>query len=381
MERLARKSILKIKPYKPGKPIEEVKRKLGLRRIIKLASNENTLGPPARVLKALRDYLPKIYLYPEDSCFYLKRALAKKLKVKMENLIIGNGSDEIMEMIPKTFLNPGEEVIYGHPSFLIYETVVRIMGGKPAPVSLKDYTYDLKGILKAITQKTKIIFICNPNNPTGTIVGEEEIQAFLEKMPKNVIVVFDEAYRDYVEDEDFPDTIKLLKEYKNIIILRTFAKIYGLAGLRIGYGIAQEELIDLLSKVRLPFNVNSLAQAAALASLTDEEQVKKTRKMNHRGKRFLYAAFQDLGLEYIPTQTNFILINLNPTPLRGARVNPAGSGTGRSGKRTCQALLKKGIIVREMNAWGLNDYIRVTIGREEENKRFIQALKKVLKGD
>lgn len=362
MERLARKSILKIKPYKPGKPIEEVGRELGLKRIIKLASNENTLGPSSRALRALRDYLPKIYLYPEDSCFYLKRELAKRLKVKRENLIMGNGSDEIMELIPKTFLNPGEEVIYGHPSFLIYETVVRIMSGKPVPVPLKDYTYDLKGILKAITKKTKIIFICNPNNPTGTIVNEEEIRAFLKRVPERIIVVFDEAYFDYVERGDFPNSIRLLKRYRNIIILRTFAKIYGLAGLRIGYGIAREEVINLLSKVRLPFNVNSLAQAAALASLEDEEQVKKTRRMNHEGKKFLYAAFKDLGLEYIPTQANFILINLR-----------------KNGKRICRALLKGGIIAREMSAWGLNNYLRVTMGREEENRRFIQALKKILR--
>ena len=347
-----------------------MRRELGLKRIIKLASNENTLGPSPQTLKALRDYLPKIYLYPEDSCFYLKKELAKRLKVKMENLIMGNGSDEIMELIPKTFLNPGEEVIYGRPSFLIYETVVRIMGGKPVPIPLKDYTYDLKGILKAITKKTKIIFICNPNNPTGTMVNEEEIKVFLKKVPKNIIVVLDEAYKDYVERNDFPNSVKLLKKNKNIIILRTFAKIYGLAGLRIGYGIAREEVIDLLSKVRLPFNVNSLAQTAALASLKDKEQVKKTRRMNREEKRFLYNAFKSLGLEYIPTQTNFILINLSP----------ACSGTRRSGKKICQELLIKGIIIREMSAWGLNNYIRVTIGREEENKRFIQALKKILKG-
>jgi histidinol-phosphate aminotransferase len=363
MKRLARKSILKIKPYKPGKPIEEVKREFGLRKIVKLASNENTLGPSPRALKALRDYLPKIYLYPEDSCFYLKRELARKLKVKMENLIVGNGSDEIMELIPKTFLNPKEEVIYGHPSFLIYETVIRIMSGKPVPVPLKDYTYDLKGILRAITKKTKIIFICNPNNPTGTMLNEKEIRTFLKRVPERIIVVFDEAYFDYVVRRDFPDSIKLLKKYRNIIILRTFAKISGLAGLRIGYGIAQEEVIALLSKIRLPFNVNSLAQAAALASLSDAEQVKKTKRMNRQGKRFLYAAFKDLGLEYVPTQTNFILINLK-----------------KNGKKIYQELLRKGIIVREMNAWGLNNYLRLTIGREEENERFIQTLKKVLKG-
>jgi len=362
MKRLVRKSILKIKPYKPGKPIGEVKRELGLKRIIKLASNENTLGPSSQALKALRDFLPKIYLYPEDSCFYLKKELAKKLKVKRENLILGNGSDEIMELVSKTFLNPGEEVIYGHPSFLIYETVVRIMGGKPVPVSLKDYTYDLKRILRAVTKKTKIIFVCNPNNPTGTMVSGEEIRAFLKRVPKRIIVVFDEAYRDYVERRDFPDSIKLLKENRNLIILRTFAKIYGLAGLRIGYGIAQAEVIAFLSKVRLPFNVNSLAQAAALASLSDEERAKKTRKMNALGKRLLYAAFRSLDLVYVPTQTNFILINLK-----------------RNGKRICQTLLKEGIIVREMSAWGLNNYIRVTIGNEKENKRFVQALKKIIR--
>ncbi|MCK4648522.1 aminotransferase class I/II-fold pyridoxal phosphate-dependent enzyme, partial [bacterium] len=204
---------------------------------------------------------------------------------------------------------------------------------------------------------------CNPNNPTGTMVNEKEIKVFLKKVPKNILVVLDEAYKDYVDRRDFPNSIRLLKEYRNIIILRTFAKIYGLAGLRIGYGIAREEVIDLLSKVRLPFNVNSLAQAAGLASLKDKEQVKKTRGMNREGKKFLYTACKSLGLEYVPTQTNFILINLR-----------------RSGEKICRELLLRGIIIREMSAWGLNNYIRVTIGREEENKRFIQALKKILKG-
>jgi histidinol-phosphate aminotransferase len=362
MKRLVRKSILGIKTYKPGKPIEEVRKETKLGKIIKLASNENTLGPSSSTITALKKLLPKVYLYPDDSCFYLKKDLAKRLKVKTENLIIGNGSDEIMELVPKTFLNPGEEVIYGFPSFLIYETVTRIMGGKPVPVPLKNYTYDLDSMARAITKRTKIIFVCNPNNPTGTMVSGAEVEAFLKKVPKRIIVVFDEAYRDYVEKKNFPDSIKLAKKNPNIIILRTFAKIYGLAGLRVGYGIASGEIIDLLSKVRLPFNVNSLAQQAVVASLRDKKQVQRARTMNRRGKRFLYNALSRLDLQYIPTQTNFILINLK-----------------RNGRKTCQELLRKGIIIREMSAWGLNNYIRVTIGKEEENKKFILSLKKILR--
>ena len=362
MERLVRKCILKIKPYVPGKPIEEVERELGIREVIKLASNENPFSPSPRVLKAIREYLPKLNRYPDDQGYYLIQALAEKYRIKQENIILGCGSDEIMELVVKAFLEPGEEVIFGDRSFIMYKIITQIMGGKPIAVFLKNYTYDLPAIERAVTKKTKVVFIANPNNPTGTIVRGREVRRFVRNMPKSIIVVFDEAYAEYVESQDYPDSLKIVRENCNCIMLRTFSKICSLAGLRIGYGIASPQLIACLNRVRLPFNTSSIAQVAALASLGEAKWVAEIRKINREGKKFLYSEFEKMGVEYVPSEANFILVKV-----------------GRDAPKVANKLLKKGIIVRAMTSFGLPEYVRVTIGRPEENKKFAQALKAVKK--
>jgi len=359
-EEIGKPWIKKIKPYLPGKPIEEVRRELNLRRIIKLASNENPLGPSPRAVKAIRKWAKKVWLYPEGGGYWLKEALSRKLGVRMENLILGNGSDEIVSFLTRAFLKEGEEIVMGDPSFIMYSIDARIEGGKVRFVPLKDFRLDLPGMLEAITPRTRLVFISNPNNPTGTIVKKEEVEKFLEKVPPHILVVFDEAYYEYVEDASFPQLIPLLREKENLIILRTFSKIYGLAGLRIGYGVAREEIIDTLNRVRPPFNVNSLAQKAALASLEDERQVERSRKLVREGKKYLYREFERMGLFYVPTQANFILVRV-----------------GEDASQVERELLKRGVIVRGMGGYGLSEFIRVTIGRPRENKLFIRFLREI----
>jgi len=391
---LVRKELLSLKPYIPGKPVEEVERELGIRDIIKLASNENPLGPSPRAVQALRDYLLKINLYPDGNCFSLKKALAKRLikqsrtkvlpllkqsrtkvlpllkqsrtevlplQVREENLVIGSGSDELIHLIVLAFLNKGEEVITGSPSFSIYETNTNLMGGRLKKIPLNNFTFDLPRMKKAVTTKTKIIFIANPNNPTGTIVNKFEVEKFLRGLPKRIIVVFDEAYLEYVEDKDFPQSLSYLKTNKNIIILRTFSKAYGLAGLRIGYGIGDKDLITCLNRVREPFNVNSAAQRAALAALDDHEHLRRSRKVNQEGKKFLYQNLKALNLFYLPTEANFIFLD-----------------TRMDSKILFKKMLKKGIIIRSGDIFGFPTFIRVTIGTRKENERFISALRETI---
>jgi len=369
MEKLARKCILEIKPYIPGKPIEEVERELGrcLRRgrgweVIKLASNENPFPPPTGVLKAIRNYLPKLNRYPDDQGYYLTQALAKKYRVRQEQIILGCGSDEIMELVAKAFLEPGEEVVFGNPSFVMYKIITQIMGGKPVAVPLKNYTYDLNAMEKAITGKTKIIFIANPNNPTGTIVRDREVRRFVRNVPENIIIVFDEAYAEYVEDKEYPDTLDILSKNCNCIMLRTFSKISSLAGLRIGYGIANPGLISCLNRVRLPFNTSSIAQVAALASLKEKKWIEKIKRINREGKKYIYSELKKLGLNYVPTEANFILVKV-----------------GKNAAFVVNELLKRGIIVRGMESFALPDCIRITIGTPSENRKLVLALKEIVK--
>lgn len=359
MGKLIRKNILKISPYVPGKPIEEVERELGIKNIIKMASNENPLGPSPKAIFAIKKYLKKISLYPDGNCYELKKKLAKKFKLKQENFVIGCGSDEVIHLIVLAFLNKGEEVITGFPSFVIYYTNTYLMDGKLKLVNLKNFTYDLKKIKEEITDKTKIIFIANPNNPTGTIVKKKEVEEFLEEIPEKIIVVFDEAYYEYVDDKEFPDIISYIKEGRNVISLRTFSKIYGLAGLRIGYGIANSEIISYLNRVREPFNVNSIAQVAACSALDDFEFVKKSKKLNFSEKNFLYREFEKMNLFYVPTQANFILVD-----------------TGVDSLSLFREMLKEGVIVRTADIFGLPTFIRVTIGTREENVKMLKVLKK-----
>ncbi len=357
MKSLIRENILEIDPYPPGKPIKEVERELGIGEVVKMASNENPLGTSPRAVKAMEQALQEVNLYPDGNGYYLKKSLASHLRVKEENLILGNGSDEIIRMITETFLHEGEEAIMGEPAFLIYRLAVKIMKGQSRLVALKDFTHDLMAMARMINERTKLIFIANPNNPTGTMVTAKEVNSFMEKVPQEVLVVFDEAYYEYIERDDFPQTLDYLKERRNVIILRTFSKIYGLAGLRIGYGIGPEELIQGMNRVRQPFNTNTLAQVAAQAALGDEKHLEKSRKANREGKDFLYEELEKLKISYVPSQANFILINVR-----------------REGKVISRQLMQAGIIVRPMEMYNLPHFIRVTVGTKEQNQRFIKAL-------
>jgi len=353
---LVNPDILRVRPYEPGKPVEEVKRELGLKRVIKLASNENPLGPSPEAVRAIKEFASKINFYPDGGGYYLKKALSKKLFIEDKNIILGNGSDEIIAMVSRIFLTRGEEAIVPTPSFLMYKIDVKISGGKIISVPLENFRIDLKSIREAITPRTKLIFIANPNNPTGTIVKKDEVREFLESIPESILTVFDEAYYEYVENEEYPQTLEFMKE-KNILVLRTFSKIYGLAGLRIGYGITKKEIVDILNRVRPPFNVNSLAQIAALASINDDYQIKRSRELVREGKKFLYSHLRKMGISFVPTEANFILIKV-----------------GENAKEVENRLLHRGIIVREMTPYNLPEYIRVSIGTMEQNEEFVREL-------
>lgn len=358
---LIRKDILKVKPYVPGKPVEEVQRELGLKSVVKLASNESATGPSRKACAALSSFLPKLHYYPDGSGFLLKNALSKKLSVRSENICLGCGSDELIHLLCLAYLNKGDEVVTCAPSFVIYETNTHLFGGKLKRVPLKDYTFDLDGIKKAVTEKTKLVFIANPNNPTGTIVRKKEVQKFLSGLHKKMLVVFDEAYCEYVSDKEYPDTLSMVREGKNVVALRTFSKIYGLAGLRIGYGAARADIVRYMDCVREPFNVNSAALHAACAALSDEAHVKKSCAVNESGKKYLYGELKKLGLFFVPTEANFIFVD-----------------AGVDSRKLFQAMLRCGVIVRTGDIFGLPAFIRVTIGKPHENKKFISALKKCL---
>lgn len=357
-----RECIMDIKPYVPGKPIEFVQKEFGLTDVIKLASNENPVGPSPKAIQAMKDNAHKMFLYPDGNCTDLRNMVSEFLGVPQNQLIFGNGSDEIIKFLGETFINPGDEVIVADPSFSEYDFVCLLMGGILKKVPLKNYTHDLEKMADQITDKTKMIFICNPNNPTGTIVTSQEVEKFLAKVPDNIVVVFDEAYYEYVDNMDYPQSMEYVKQGKeNIIILRTFSKIHGLAGLRIGYGIAAPTMIQLLERTREPFNVNLMAQKAAMAGLQDKEHVQNSIDVNSAGKEFLYASFKKMGLEYIPTYANFLMVDLR-----------------KNSKEVFIELQKRGVIIRTGDIFGMDTFIRITIGTQEENERFIAALKEVL---
>lgn len=336
---------------------------MGLHNIIKLASNENPLGPSRRALRAVRRALPELHLYPEGSCHYLIEKLSEELGVPKDQIIAGNGSNEIIELLARGFLSEGDEVISSECSFLVYPILTQVCGAKYVSVPMKEWRYDLKGILNAITDRTKLIFIANPNNPTGTYVTQEEVEDFLSRVPKHVLVCFDEAYVDFVDAPNFPHMLFHLKAGKsNVVILRTFSKAYGLAGLRVGYGLASPEVTSYLHKIRQPFNVNSLAQIAAAAALGDRFFLWRTKHLVTSGRKYLYKTMQKLSLKTLPSQANFVLID-----------------TGRDAHEVFQALLKQGMIVRSMKAYGLTTWIRVTVGRRSQNAHFYHLMKKLLK--
>ena len=357
---LVRKNILNITPYIPGKPIEETQRQLGLKEVIKLASNENPFGVSPKAKEAIRRNLSKINRYPDGSGFYLKRKLARYLNVKPSNIVLGNGSDEIIDIIIKTFVEADENIITAKITFLEYEIISKVNGRRIIRVPLRNFKYDLKAMRKKVNKKTKLVFISNPNNPTGTYVNKYELKDFMNGLPPNILLVLDEAYDTFIDVDDFPLGLNYFAN-KNVIVLKTFSKAYGLAGLRIGYAIARPEFSSYMERVRQPFNVNLLAQAAAKAALDDKEFLSETRKIILEGKYYLYDALQKLGLPYVPSVANFVLIDL-----------------GRDGRKIFRKMLKYGVIVRDMYQYGLKNFIRVTIGMPKENERFIKALKKVI---
>ena len=363
MKKMARRGIEDLVPYPPGKPIEELERELGIQGSIKLASNENPLGPSPLAIEAIRRKLEVLNRYPDGSGFYLKAKLSEKSGLAPDKILLGNGSNEIIELIVRTFLEPEEEVIQAFPTFLVYEKIVKGAGGIMLSVPLKDFRINLDGMLDAVTTKTKIIFVNNPNNPTGSVLGAREMGLFLEALPKDIIVALDEAYIEFVTDSDCANGLHLLNKHPGVVVLRTFSKLYGLAGLRIGYGFTSARIADYINRVRQPFNANALAQAAATAALDDMEFVEKTLDTVRDGLAYLQEHLDHMGLQYVPTQTNFFLIRV-----------PGG------GKYTYESLLPKGVIVRSMESYGLPDYIRINVGLPEENERFIRALQSLLDG-
>ena len=361
-ENLTRKGILRIESYVPGKSIEEVQKEFGAKRWIKLASNENLLGPSPKAVAAIRKELPNIYLYPEGPCTVLRKALAEKFAIPKEMVVISNGADNLILMIANAFVNEGDGVMMADPTFSVYTNVTQIMGGKPIKVKLKDFTHDLDAMLKKVNRKTKLVFICNPNNPTGTIVSLEAFNRFLSKLPKRVVVVLDEAYGDFAEDAFYPNGVDYIKAKNQVIVLRTFSKVYGLAGLRIGYALGREDLIDCLYQVRDPFPVHRLAEVAAVAALNDEDHAIRSIQLVYEGKRYLYKELDRMGLSYVPSQANFIFIDFE-----------------KNSDKVFQAFLREGIIIRPGKIWGHPTFARVTIGKMEDNRRFIKALKKIIK--
>ena len=359
-----RAAIDAITPYSPGKPIEEVARELGLdpASIIKLASNENPLGPSPLALDAIRDHADDVRLYPDSDGYELRQALAPKIGVSPEQIIIGRGSDEIMHFLAIAYLEDGDEVIMGDPPFSMYEISTKLMGAVPVKVPLKNYAHDLQAMADAITPRTKIIYVANPHNPTGAMNSTAEVDAFFARVPEQVLVVLDEAYAEYVTRDDYPDSLQYLKEGRNVLVMRTFSKIYALAGLRVGYAYTlRPELLTPIMQVREPFNVANLGQWAAIASLNDPNQVTRSRVVNEAGKQYLYAELERMGLPYVPTETNFLLLDTK---------QPCREVFGK--------LLREGVIVRTGDIFGYPTMIRVTIGTAEENARFIASLERVL---
>lgn len=306
-----REEIKNIQPYKPGKPIEDVKREYNIEKVVKLASNENPLGCSPKVKEAIINAVDKLAIYPDGNHTELKNILAKKHKVKADNILPSSGLDEMIDMIAKTFIGKNDEAIMADITFPRYAQTTEIMGGRPVIVPLKEFSFDLNGILEKISPRTKVIWICNPNNPTGTMITEREFVEFLDKVPSNILVISDEAYREYVTKDDYPfNSIDLTKKYENLLIMRTFSKAYGLAGIRVAYTIGNKEILQYINRVRGPFNVNSLAQVAAIAAIEDEEFLKKSYEINLQGKNFLYEEFDKLKLHYVPSETNHILVNV-----------------------------------------------------------------------
>ncbi|MDO8473026.1 MAG: histidinol-phosphate transaminase [Dehalococcoidia bacterium] len=356
-----RQCILGIKPYVPGKPIDEVKRELGIEDVVKLASNENPLGPSPMAIEAIQAAAKDVALYPDGSCYTLRRDLSARLGVEPGMLIFGAGGDEVIFHLALAFLNVGDETVQSQVTFSEYETTAKLMDCKICCVPVDGYNADIDEMLEQVTDKTKLFIITNPNNPTGTLTPLKKVEEVLNKLPPQCILLLDEAYYEYVDDLNYTRSIEWIKEGRNVLALRTFSKIYGLAGLRIGYGVAPESIIQVLERVRAPFNVNSLAQAAAIASLKDPDQVTRSREQNRRSKEYFYAELDGMGVSYTPTQANFLWVD-----------------TGTDCKKVFSELLKRGVIVRTGDIFGCPTHIRVSTGTDEQNTRFIGAFREAL---
>jgi histidinol-phosphate aminotransferase len=357
---LANPQLRNLPVYEPGKPIEETARELGAHpdEIIKLASNENPLGPSPKALLAMRAALDSAHLYPDGGGFYLREALAKKLGFSRDHLILGAGSNEIIEFLGHAFLDRGDEIVTSEHAFVVYKLVAAVFGARTIEVPSPDLRHDLDGIVAAITPKTRLVFIANPNNPTGTLAGQMEIDRFIERVPPEIVVVFDEAYFEYLENP--PDTLRFVRAGRNVVALRTFSKIQGLASLRIGYGIARPELIQVLHKTRQPFNVSGLAQAAAVAGIEDEAHLRETKRITDAGRDYLQKEFATMDLQFVPSVANFVLVNVG------------------DGAKIFRDLLQHRVIVRALKGYNLASWVRISVGTMEQNRRCIAALKEIL---
>lgn len=357
---LANPQLRDLVSYEPGKPIEDVARELGFApsQIAKLASNENPLGPSPKAVEAMRQAVSSVHLYPDGGGWKLRTAIAEKFGFARENVVLGNGSNEIIELVGHAFLRPGMNIVAADHAFVVYKLMATLFGAETKEVPDPDFIHDLDAMADAIDPQTREVFIANPNNPTGTLVSEAQIDRFMDRVPEHVIVVFDEAYYEFLANP--PDTLKYVREGRNVVVLRTFSKIQGLAGCRIGYGLAPTQLAEVLQKCRQPFNANAVAQAAALAGLGDEDHQQRTRELTWEGLAFYESRFRELGLDYVPSHANFVLVKVG------------------DGARVFSEMLKRGIIVRAMGGYKLPEWIRISVGTPSQNERCIQTLREVL---
>ncbi len=359
MWKYANPQLRELVAYEPGKPVEDLARELGIApgEIVKLASNENPLGPSPRARQAMIEALERAHFYPDGAGYYLREAIAENLGLGMANIILGNGSNEIIEFLGHAYLQPGDEVVVAAHSFAVYRLMAQLFGAKVIDVPDPGFIADLDGMLAAITPRTKEVFIANPNNPTGTMVFQSDIDRFMERVPEHVMVIFDEAYYEFLDEP--PDVLKYVRAGRNVVVLRTFSKIQGLANLRIGYGVAAPEIIEVLQRSRQPFNANGIAQAGALAGLRDAAHRDETRRVTREGRDFLQSGFLEMDLEFVPSHANFVLVRVG------------------DGKKVFDALLRRGIIVRAMGSYGLPEWIRVSVGTMDQNRLFLAALKEL----
>ena len=357
METTAHPHVLNLVAYEPGKPVEELAREMGLKpsEIIKLASNENPLGPSPLAIQAMRETLERSHFYPDGGAWALRNAIAEKLGLERANVILGNGSNEIIEFIGHAFLKPGDEVVTAGHAFAVYSLMAQLFGAKTIEVPDPNFTHDLDAMLAAITPRTRQVFIANPNNPTGTLVGQDAIDRFMARVPDHVLVIFDEAYYEFLDNP--PDVLRYVRENRNVVVMRTFSKIQGLANLRIGYGLAPARIAEVLQKTRQPFNANGIAQAGALAGLADENHMRRTRELTNEGRDYLEAEFAAMGLAFVPSAANFVLVHVG------------------DGDAVFKALLRRGLIVRAMRSYKLPEWIRVSVGTMEQNRAFIENLR------